>query len=156
MVNRIQKVGVIGAGAMGRGIAQVCASGGLVVKLYDSAQEAVSRAVQSVRDDLMQAVTKSKISQAQADAALSHIQPVSDLQQLSDCDLVVEAIVEQLEPKQRLFRELEGIVAPACILASNTSSLSVTAIASACQHPARVVGWHFFNPVPRIDRKSTV
>lgn len=150
VVNRVQKVGVIGAGAMGRGIAQVCASGGLLVKLYDSAQEAVARAIQSVRDDLMQAVAKSKISQAQADEALSRIQPVSDLQQLSDCDLVVEAIVEQLEPKQSLFRALESIVAPACILATNTSSLSVTAIASACQHPARVVGWHFFNPVPRM------
>ncbi|XBP72657.1 3-hydroxyacyl-CoA dehydrogenase (plasmid) [Polaromonas hydrogenivorans] len=149
-MNRIQRVGVVGAGAMGRGIAQVCASGGLIVKLYDSSQEAVSRGIQAVRDDLAQAVAKSKMSQAQADEALSRIHAVNDLKALCDCDLVVEAIVEQLEPKQRLFRELESILAPGSILATNTSSLSVTAIASVCELPSRVAGWHFFNPVPRM------
>ncbi|WP_306567691.1 3-hydroxyacyl-CoA dehydrogenase [Aquabacterium sp.] len=153
VVNPVQSVGavgVVGAGAMGRGIAQVCAVGGLAVKLYDSSAEAVGRALQAVRDDLMVAVTRSKMSQADADQALARIKMASALSDLQGCDLVVEAIIEQLEAKQKLFRSLELVVTPQCILATNTSSLSVTAIASVCTHPERVVGWHFFNPVPRM------
>ncbi|XAH22071.1 3-hydroxyacyl-CoA dehydrogenase [Xylophilus sp. GW821-FHT01B05] len=147
---QLNKVGVIGAGAMGRGIAQVCAAAGCEVQLYDSASEAVARARQAVRDDLDQAVRKGKLAQDEAEATLARIHAQADLRGLADCHLVVEAIVEKLEPKQGLFKELEAIVAPDCVLATNTSSLSVTAIAAACQRPERVAGWHFFNPVPRM------
>lgn len=150
MGQELQKVGIIGAGAMGRGIAQVCAAAGCTVQLFDSVKETVSRALDAVRDDLAQAVTKGRISQDAAHATLARIQPVHELRQMSQCELVVEAIIEQLEPKQRLFRELEAIVSPDCILATNTSSLSVTAIAAACNVPSRVIGWHFFNPVTRM------
>ena len=135
---------------MGRGIAQICAAAGCSVQLYDSVPDAAARALQAVQDDLAQAVRKGKLAQDQADAALSNIEPANNLGNLGSCDLVVEAIIEKLEPKQNLLCELEGIVSPNCILATNTSSLSVTAIAAACKHPSRVAGWHFFNPVPRM------
>lgn len=147
---RVERVGIIGAGAMGRGIAQVCAAAGCTVRLFDMSQDAVGKAIETVRADLMQGVSRGKLSQEEADATLARLVPAEALQALSDCDLVVEAIVEKLEAKQSLLRELEGIVGAACILATNTSSLSVTAIASACQRPERVAGWHFFNPVPRM------
>lgn len=150
MVNEIQIVGIVGAGAMGRGIAQVCASAGCRVMLYDNSQDAVARAIALVREDLMQGVAKGKISQSDATEILDRVRPANDLQELSECHLVVEAIIEDLGVKQGLFRQLEAIVTAECILATNTSSLSVTAIASACSQPGRVAGWHFFNPVPRM------
>jgi 3-hydroxybutyryl-CoA dehydrogenase len=146
----IRKVGIIGAGAMGRGIAQVCATAGCDVQLFDMAATAVARARDAVRDDLAQGVAKGRLAREDADATLARIQAATELAQLGGCDLVVEAIVEQLEPKQQLLRSLEAIVSPECILATNTSSLSVTAIAAACAQPQRVAGWHFFNPVPRM------
>jgi 3-hydroxybutyryl-CoA dehydrogenase len=146
----LQRVGIIGAGAMGRGIAQVCAAAGCTVQLFDMAKDAAARAVQTVRADLAQGVAKGKLSQEEAEATIACIQPVDSPGAMADCHLVVEAIIEQLEPKQQLLRELEAIVRPDCILATNTSSLSVTAIASALKRPDRVAGWHFFNPVPRM------
>ncbi len=146
----IQTVGIVGAGAMGRGIAQVCAAAGCAVRLFDAAPEAASRAREAVGADLAQGVAKGKLAQADADATLERIRPAATLEALADCDLVVEAIVEQLEAKQKLFRSLEQIVGAGCILATNTSSLSVTAIAAACAQPQRVAGWHFFNPVARM------
>jgi 3-hydroxybutyryl-CoA dehydrogenase len=146
----IRKVGVVGAGAMGRGIAQVCAAAGCDVHLFDMATGAVSRARDAVREDLAQRVAKGRLTQEDADATLARIAATTELTQLQGCDLVVEAIVEQLDPKQQLFRSLEAIVSPDCVLATNTSSLSVTAIAAACARPQRVAGWHFFNPVPRM------
>jgi 3-hydroxybutyryl-CoA dehydrogenase len=144
-------VGIVGAGAMGRGIAQVCAAAGCDVQLFDMAAEAVARARDAVRDDLSQGVAKGRLTQEDADATLARIQPATELFQLDGCDLVVEAIVEQIEPKQQLFRSLEKPSSlRSCILATNTSSLSVAAIAAACAHPQRIVGWHFFNPVPRM------
>jgi 3-hydroxybutyryl-CoA dehydrogenase len=150
LVREIQKVGIVGAGAMGRGIAQVCAMAGCTVQLFDRMQDAVARAIELVGDDVAQAVKRKKLSESEADETLSRIMPAVDLRAMSDCDLVVEAIVEQLEAKQGLLQELEAIVGPDCILATNTSSLSVTAIAASCTHPSRVAGWHFFNPVPRM------
>lgn len=150
MGQEIRKVGIIGAGAMGRGIAQVCAAAGCDVRLFDMAATAVACARDAVRDDLAQGVAKGRLAQEDADATLARIQAATELAQLGGCALVVEAIVEQLEPKQQLFRSLEAIVSPECILATNTSSLSVTAIAAACAQPQRVAGWHFFNPVPRM------
>ena len=146
----LQNVGIVGAGAMGRGIAQVCAAAGCSVQLFDMSKEAASRAVEVVRNDLAQVVAKGKLAQEVADATVARIRPVDTLAAMGDRQLVVEAIVEQLEAKQSLFRELESIVRQDCILATNTSSLSVTAIAAALERPARVAGWHFFNPVPRM------
>jgi 3-hydroxybutyryl-CoA dehydrogenase len=135
---------------MGRGIAQVCAAAGCGVQLFDTVQEGVTRALEAVRADLAQSVAKGRLSQDDADATLARIQPARELGQMGECELVVEAIVEQLEPKQRLFRDLEAIVSADCLLATNTSSLSVTAIAAICEVPSRVLGWHFFNPVTRM------
>ena len=150
MGRELQKVGVVGAGAMGRGIAQVCATAGCSVRLFDTNEESVKRALEAVRVDLAQSVAKGRLDQEVADAVFARIQPAQEMRQMSDCELVVEAIIEQLEPKQGLFRDLETIVSAKCILATNTSSLSVTAIAASCQVPSRVVGWHFFNPVTRM------
>jgi len=150
VIHEILKVGVIGAGAMGRGIAQVCAAAGCTVQLFDASVDAVTRARQAVQEDLAQGVAKGRLSQEVADATLARIHAPGELAGMKDCELVVEAIVEQIEPKQQLFRALEAIVSPACILATNTSSLSVTAIAQACERPERVAGWHFFNPVTRM------
>ncbi|MGN8186478.1 3-hydroxyacyl-CoA dehydrogenase [Burkholderia sp. 22088] len=146
----LNRVGVVGAGAMGRGIAQVCAVAGCDVKLFDVTDGAVARAISAMRGDLMQSVEKGRIEQRDADAALQRIAAVASLAEMAACDLVVEAIVENLEIKQRLLQELESIVSSTCILASNTSSLSVTSIASGCAQPSRVAGWHFFNPVTRM------
>ncbi|HSW16844.1 MAG TPA: 3-hydroxyacyl-CoA dehydrogenase [Ramlibacter sp.] len=146
----MRSVGIVGAGAMGRGIAQVCAAAGCAVRLFDAVPEAASRAREAVRADLAQGVAKGKLAQEDADATLERIRPAATLEAFADCDLVVEAIVEQLEAKQQLFRSLEQIVGAGCILATNTSSLSVTAIAAACAQPQRVAGWHFFNPVARM------
>jgi 3-hydroxybutyryl-CoA dehydrogenase len=146
----LRKVGIVGAGAMGRGIAQVCAMAGCSVQLFDAAEGAVSRAVDSVSEDLARVTAKGIMSESDAKAAIARIVGVDSLDQLKNCDLVVEAIVERLDAKQQLFRQLESIVSEQCVLATNTSSLSVTAIAAACSHPNRVAGWHFFNPVTRM------
>ncbi len=143
-------LGVVGAGAMGRGIAQVCAAAGCSVLLFDNDQKAVAGALEAVAADVATAVRKGRLAQDEADATVARIQPAHALAALAGCELVVEAIVEKLEPKQALFSALEAIVPPGCVLATNTSSLSVTAIAAACRHPSRVAGWHFFNPVPRM------
>jgi len=147
-MGQIDSVGIVGAGAMGRGIAQIAAQAGLRVYLYDTAQPALASARDSLRDIWAKLVQKGKLEQSGADAALQALVLCEDLAQLRDCDLVVEAIVERLDAKQALFRQLEDIVGETCILASNTSSLSITAIASACRLPVRVAGYHFFNPVP--------
>ncbi len=152
----LNKVGVVGAGVMGRGIAQVCAAAGCGVRLFDASAEAVSRALAAVRDDFNQGVQRGKMSQADADAALARIVPAGDMAELADRELVVEAIIEQLDAKQQLMGRLEAIVGADCILATNTSSLSVTAIAACCAHPERVAGWHFFNPVPRMKLVEVV
>lgn len=145
MFNRI---GVIGAGAMGRGIAQLFASSGQQVLMYDTRAEAIADALEFNRNLLQRSVAKGKLSQEEFDATVARMQPASSLDDLKDCDLVIEAIVELLEVKQSLFRDLEAIVREDCVLATNTSSLSVTRIAAGCQRPERVAGFHFFNPVP--------
>lgn len=145
MFNRI---GVIGAGAMGRGIAQLFASSGQEILLYDTRAEAIDDAIAFNRNLLQRSVAKGKLSEADFEATMARMQPAAELSQLKDCDLVIEAIVEILEVKQKLFGELEGIVREDCLLATNTSSLSVTRIAAGCQRPERIAGFHFFNPVP--------
>jgi 3-hydroxybutyryl-CoA dehydrogenase len=135
---------------MGRGIAQVCALAGCDVRLFDAAEGAVPRAIEAVRGDLARGTAKRVLSESDAQAALARIGAALDLKELQGCDLVVEAIVERLDAKQQLLRELETIVDETCLLATNTSSLSVTAIAAALTRPERVAGWHFFNPVTRM------
>jgi len=140
--------GVAGSGTMGRGIVQVLAQCGARVRVYDAQGGAAQKAKDAIAKALGGQVSKGRMAQADADAALGRIEIVDALGALKGCHLVVEAIVEQLEPKQALFRALEDIVGEDCILASNTSSLSVTAMAAACKRPGRVAGYHFFNPVP--------
>jgi len=146
----------VGAGAMGRGIAQVCAAAGCSVQLYDARADAAASAIELVRAELMSMVKRGKSSQADANATLQRMMASRALEEMSDCDIVVEAIVEQLDAKQALLCALEAIVQPACLLVTNTSSLSVTAIAAACSRPQRVAGWHFFNPVPRMKLVEVV
>jgi 3-hydroxybutyryl-CoA dehydrogenase len=140
--------GVAGSGTMGRGIAQVLAQCGVRTLLFDTKPGAAQQAKDAVAKSLAGLVQKGRVSQGDADATLGRIQIVDALQALQPCHVVVEAIIEQLGAKQELFKALEGIVAESCILASNTSSLSVTAMAGGCAKPGRVAGYHFFNPVP--------
>jgi len=140
--------GVAGSGTMGRGIVQVLAQCGVRTLVFDAQPGAAAKAKEAIAKSLAGIVQKGRISQADADATLARVEIVEALAALMPCHVVVEAIVELLQPKQELFKALEGIVADTCILASNTSSLSVTAMASACAKPGRVVGYHFFNPVP--------
>ncbi|MEX0871610.1 MAG: 3-hydroxyacyl-CoA dehydrogenase [Aquisalimonadaceae bacterium] len=141
-------IGVVGAGTMGRGIAQIAAQAGLRVCLYDARAEATQAALGAIEKVLVRLVDKGRMEQAAVAAILARIAPLGSLQGMADCDVVVEAIVEDLEAKRGLFRELEAICGEGTILASNTSSLSITAMAAACEYPHRVAGWHFFNPVP--------
>jgi len=143
-------VGVIGVGAMGSGIAQVAATAGHRVLLRDVDDDAARKAVHAIGRNLDGQVAKQKVDADSAALILDRIDVVSggtdNLTSLADCGMVIEAIVENLEVKRRTFKELEGVVEPACVLATNTSSLSVTAIAQACDRPERVLGVHFFNP----------
>jgi 3-hydroxybutyryl-CoA dehydrogenase len=138
--------GVAGAGTMGRGIAQVLAQCGARTLLYDAQPGAAQKAIDSIAQALAKLAEKGRV--ANPTSIVKRIEVVPGLQALAPCDVVVEAIVEDLAAKRVLFSELEEIVREDCILASNTSSLSVTAMAAACKHPGRVAGYHFFNPVP--------
>jgi 3-hydroxybutyryl-CoA dehydrogenase len=140
--------GVTGSGTMGRGIVQVLAQCGVRTLVYDAKPGAAQAAKDAIGKALAGQVQKGRVSQADADQSMARIDIVDALAALKPCNLVVEAIVELLAPKQELFRALEGVVDESCILASNTSSLSVTAMAAACAHPGRLAGYHFFNPVP--------
>lgn len=138
--------GVAGAGTMGRGIAQVLAQCGARTLLFDAQPGAAEKAQASIGDALRRMAEKGRLADPQA--VLGRIEVVSSLEAFAPCHLVIEAIVEDLAAKRSLFSALEKIVPEDCILASNTSSLSVTAMAAACRHPGRVAGYHFFNPVP--------
>lgn len=144
----IRTIGIVGAGAMGRGIAQIAAQAGLDVLLFDLNAQAVAAARDSLKQTWDKLSAKGKIAPELAAAALERVQACADLQAMSRADLVIEAVVERLDAKRELFQKLESIVSEGCLLASNTSSLSITAIAAACVKPERVAGYHFFNPVP--------
>jgi len=141
-------VGVAGAGAMGRGIAQVSVVGGCRVKLYDAKPGAAQEARDFIAKMLARNVEKGRMAEEDADAAVARIEVVDATSGFSDCHCVIEAVVENLEIKHAVFKDLESVVSDDCILATNTSSLSVSTIASACEKPERVAGMHFFNPVP--------
>ncbi|MGP9590396.1 3-hydroxyacyl-CoA dehydrogenase [Halomonas sp. AOP13-D3-9] len=149
MANSVkEKIGVVGSGVMGRGIVQLFATAGHEVWLHDSREGAIEEGLGFISGLLERSVAKGRMSEAEQEATLARIQPSESLAGLTDCDVVVEAIIEDMEAKQVLFCQLEEVVSTEAILASNTSSLSVTRLASACRHPERVVGFHFFNPVP--------
>ena len=139
---------VIGAGVMGQGIAQIAAQAGVAVRLYDSFDGVAQHAHATLAGTFGKLVERARFTPAQAQAAMARVSVATSLQELADADVVVEAIIEKLEAKQALFQQLEAIVRVNTVLATNTSSLSVTAIAADCAHPQRVVGFHFFNPVP--------
>ncbi|MGQ7247644.1 3-hydroxyacyl-CoA dehydrogenase [Halomonas sp. V046] len=141
-------VGVIGAGAMGAGIAQVAAQAGHRVKLYDKREGAADDGKEGVRKALERRVDKGKMPAEEAAAVLERLVPSADIDALADCRLVIEAVVEDLPIKRQLFQRLAEICGPDALLASNTSSLSITAIAAGIEHPERIAGLHFFNPAP--------
>jgi 3-hydroxybutyryl-CoA dehydrogenase len=144
----IKTVGVLGAGTMGNGIAHVFAKSGYQVILCDVEQRFLDRGLATISKNLEREVSKSKITVDQRDAALKSIRPTTDRQRLASCDYIVEAVSERLEIKTQVFRELDKICRPEVILSSNTSSISITKIAALTQRPEKVIGMHFFNPVP--------
>ncbi len=141
-------LGIVGTGAMGRGIAQIAAQAGIRVLLFDALHGAAAGARETVIGTLGKLAEKGKIAAPALAAAAAKLEVVARLEELASAQIIVEAIVENLDVKQQLFRQLEDIIAADCILATNTSSLSVTSIAAACKRPERVAGFHFFNPVP--------
>ena len=141
-------VGIVGAGAMGRGIAQIAAQAGSIVKLFDTQPGAVAKARDAIFAQWDKLHEKGRMDAAQVAAQKIRLLAADSLDSLSDCNLIIEAVVERLEVKKALFSELEGLVSPATVLATNTSSLSVTAIAAGLKRPQQFVGYHFFNPVP--------
>ena len=144
----VAKVGVVGLGTMGAGIAQVCVQAGFETVGREVSEELCDRARERIAHYLGRGVEKGRLTAEERDAALGRLSTTTELAELAGCDLVVEAVVEDLDVKRSLFRELEGIVGEGAVLATNTSALSVTDIARATERPQRVVGMHFFNPAP--------
>jgi 3-hydroxybutyryl-CoA dehydrogenase len=145
---QIQKVGVIGAGTMGNGIAHVFARRGCSVVLCDVEQRFLNRGLETIIKNLDREVARNKISADEKASALRRIDPVTERAKLADCDFIVEAATEKFEIKAEIFRDLDRLARPEVILASNTSSISITKLAALTQRPDRVIGMHFFNPVP--------
>lgn len=143
-----QDIGVIGAGTMGSGIAQVAAQNGHRVWLFDTNEAALAKAEEKLKKIMDRLVEKGRIERQAADEVIANVCTTTQYEEFKDCMMIIEAIVENLEVKQSVFQSLEKVVSRDCILASNTSSLSIASIAAACQHPERVVGIHFFNPAP--------
>lgn len=144
----IRKVGVIGAGTMGNGIAHVFAKSGFEVVLCDVQQAFLDRGLQTIKKNIEREVTKNKLTAEQGEAAAKRIQPTLDRKELASCDFVVEAASEKFDIKSELFLDLDSICRPEVILATNTSSISITKIAAVTKRPDKVIGMHFFNPVP--------
>ncbi|MGB0427917.1 MAG: 3-hydroxyacyl-CoA dehydrogenase NAD-binding domain-containing protein [Flavobacteriales bacterium] len=142
------QVGIIGAGAMGSGIAQVAAQAGHKVVLFDTQKAALERSETKLKKILARLVEKGKFSEEKAKSTADNILYSVDLEYFKSCEFVIEAIVENLDIKQNVFKNIEAIVSEDCVLASNTSSLSITSIAGACEKPERILGVHFFNPAP--------
>lgn len=141
-------VGIVGVGIMGRGVAQIAAQAGIRTLLYDARPGAALDAKKSIHDTLKRLAEKNKISHDDVTATLERLHVLDALEELAPCHMVLEAIVENLDVKRQLFAALEAAVGEECLLATNTSSLSVTEIAAGCRLPGRVGGYHFFNPVP--------
>ncbi len=147
-MNEIRKVGVLGAGTMGNGIAHVFASSGFNVRLCEVEQRFLDRGVETIRKNMGREVAKAKLTQEEMDAALGRIHGTLDRAALGDCDFVIEAATERFEIKRQIFSELDAMVPAHVILATNTSSISITKLAAQTKRPEQVIGMHFFNPVP--------
>jgi 3-hydroxybutyryl-CoA dehydrogenase len=151
MAQPIRKIGVIGAGQMGSGIAQVCALANFDVKLNDVSPERIKQALATINGNLARQVSKQTLTEDQRQAALKRIVSAEKLDDLGDCDLVIESAIEKEEIKRKIFADLCPSLKPDAILASNTSSISITRLASATDRPERFIGIHFMNPVPRME-----
>jgi 3-hydroxybutyryl-CoA dehydrogenase len=147
-VAEIKQIGVIGAGQMGAGIAQVCAAAGYQTKLFDAFPAALERGMKGIHSQLGKLVEKQKITAAQAESTKGNLTSTGTLKDLAGSDLVIEAIIEQTDAKLKLFQELEPHLGPSAIIASNTSSISITRLAAGTKRPTQVMGMHFMNPVP--------
>jgi 3-hydroxybutyryl-CoA dehydrogenase len=147
----INKIGVIGAGQMGTGIAQVCALAGIDVALNDISQERIAAGISVIESSLAKQVDRQLIDEAAKQAALARIQPALDYEAMRDCDMVIEAASENEEVKRKIFSKLCAALPPHVMLASNTSSISITRLASVTNRPERFIGIHFMNPVPRMQ-----
>ena len=144
----VNLIGIVGAGAMGSGIAQIASQAGHEVVLFDLSQEALTSSSSKLQKVMMRLIEKGKVTSDEAIAIQERIVRTTMVASLKDCDLIIEAVVEDLEVKKRVFKSIEEIASKEAIIASNTSSLSITSLASFCAHPDRVVGLHFFNPAP--------
>ncbi|HUK05323.1 MAG TPA: 3-hydroxybutyryl-CoA dehydrogenase [Burkholderiales bacterium] len=143
-----RRIGVVGAGTMGNGIAQAFAQAGVEVALTDVAQAQLDRAMKTVAGSYDRLVQKQKMSEADKAAALARIRPGTDFGAVKECDLVIEAATENLELKLKIFRQLDELAPAQAVIATNTSSISITRLAAATKRPEKVIGMHFFNPVP--------
>ena len=152
----IQKVGVIGCGLMGSGIVQVAAPAGFPVRVREVSPEALAKGLARIDKFLQGGVDKGKMTAEQKADILGRIQGTTNLADLADCDLVIEAAIENIDAKHEVYKALDAVCAPSAILASNTSSLSITEMAAKTKHPARFVGLHFFNPVPLMQLVEVV
>ncbi|HDH09813.1 MAG TPA: 3-hydroxybutyryl-CoA dehydrogenase [Chloroflexi bacterium] len=144
----IKKIGVVGCGLMGSGIAEVCARSGYDVVVREVNDELLQKGLDRIRKSMAKGVQRGKLTQEEMDAALARIQGTTKMEDFAPCDLVIEAAVEKMEVKKQVFAELDAICPPHAILASNTSSLCITEMASATKRPDKVLGMHFFNPPP--------
>ncbi|HYY25570.1 MAG TPA: 3-hydroxyacyl-CoA dehydrogenase NAD-binding domain-containing protein [Candidatus Udaeobacter sp.] len=148
MTDKPERIGVLGAGTMGAGIAQVIAQAGFETLLYDIKQEFIDTGLRRVRTFLQGSRERGRISAEQEQQTLDRLHSTTKLEDFRDCSLIIEAAPEKLELKRDIFRQLDGICGPESLLATNTSSFSITAIAASTEHPERVLGLHFFNPPP--------
>jgi 3-hydroxybutyryl-CoA dehydrogenase len=144
----LSSIGVIGAGTMGNGIAQICAAAGLQVVMVDVSDAALARGMDAMTGSLERLVKKDKLKAAERDALLARVRTSTEYAQLSAADLVIEAATENLEIKRSILKRADELLRPEAILATNTSSISITTLAAATSHPQRFIGMHFFNPVP--------
>jgi 3-hydroxybutyryl-CoA dehydrogenase len=147
----IKKVGVIGAGTMGNGIAQACAAAGLAVVMVDVAEAAVERGLATISGSLERLIKKEKLTAQQKTDTLARIHGGTDYSAFKDCDLVIEAATENIELKLRILKQLDDLLPAETIIATNTSSISITQLAAVVSHPGRFIGLHFFNPVPLME-----
>jgi 3-hydroxybutyryl-CoA dehydrogenase len=155
-MEKIKTIGVIGSGTMGNGIAHVAARAGYRVVLADVQQEALNRGLETISRNLDREVAKNKLSISEKSEAISRIAGTSDIGKLAESDFVVEAVVEDFETKTKVFQSLDKIARPGVVLASNTSSISITKMASKTQRPDRIIGMHFMNPVPVMNLVEVV
>lgn len=156
MMATIHTIGVIGAGTMGNGIAHVAARSGIKVVLHDLDQSSLDRAISTITTNLDREVAKGKISTGDKSSALSRIIPATVQTPLAEADFVIEAVIEDLDTKSKVFQALDEVARPSVILASNTSSISITKIASKTKRPDKVIGMHFMNPVPMMTLVEVV